>query len=205
MLKNVTMILGVVAVSAATLAAQAKPQTTTPPKPAAAEVKTEPTAPKGPPEPAPLPLNIKIEVSITDQSGTNPPAKKVVTMIASDRMSTNVRSSGSVAVKQTVFSGPPNAANTPIASYSYRTVQINVDARPAIVQKDPNKISMNFGLEYLPTTRLTAQEEGEPGLTSWNERLSVILESGKPMIVSQAADPTSDRKITVEVTATILK
>jgi hypothetical protein len=35
--------------------------------------------------------------------------------------------------------------------------------------------------------------------------LSVILESGKPMVVSQAADPTSDRKITVEVTATILK
>jgi hypothetical protein len=64
---------------------------------------------------------------------------------------------------------------------------------------------MNFGLEYLPTTRLSAQEEGEPGLTSWNERLSVILESGKPMVVSQAADPTSDRKITVEVTATILK
>ena len=136
-------------------------------------------------------MNIKIEVSITDQSGTNPPAKKVVTMIVSDRMSTNVRSSASVPVKS--------------LGSAYRTVQINVDARPAIVQKDPNKISVNFGLEYLPTTRLTAQEEGEPGLTSWNERLSVILDSGKPMIVSQAADPTSDRKITVEVTATILR
>jgi hypothetical protein len=204
MLKNVTMILGVVAVSAATLAAQTTPHTPTPAMPAAAEAKPEPAAPKAPPEPPPLPLNIRIEVSITDQSGTNPPAKKVVTMIASDRMSTNVRSSASVPVKQTVFSGAPNAS-TPQTSYSYRTVQINVDARPAIVQKDPNKISMNFGLEYLPTTRLSAQEEGEPGLTSWNERLSVILESGKPMVVSQAADPTSDRKITVEVTATILK
>jgi hypothetical protein len=196
MLKNVTMILGVAALSAATLAAQTKPQTTAPAKPAA-EAKPEAAAPKAPPEPPPLPLNIKIEVSITDQSGTNPPAKKVVTMIASDRMSTNVRSSASVPVKQ--------PSNYPNPTFSYRTVQINVDARPAIVQKDPNKISMNFGLEYLPTTRLTAQEEGEPGLTSWNERLSVILESGKPMIVSQAADPTSDRKITVEVTATILK
>jgi hypothetical protein len=205
MLKKLTMMLSVVALSAATLAAQAKPtQTTTPAKPAA-EAKPEPAAPKAPPEPPPLPLNIKIEVSITDQSGTNPPAKKVVTMIASDRMSTNVRSSASVPVKQTVFTGPPNGATVATPSYSYRTVQINVDARPAIVQKDPNKISMNFGLEYLPTTRLSAQEEGEPGLTSWNERLSVILESGKPMVVSQAADPTSDRKITVEVTATILK
>ena len=85
-------------------------------------------------------------------------------------------------------------------------MQINVDARPAVVQKDSNKVSVNLGLEYLPTTRISAQEESsEPGLTSWNQRLSVILESGKPMIVSQAADPTSDRKITVEVTATILK
>ena len=205
MLKKLTVMLSVIAVSAATLAAQTKPtQTTTPSKPAA-EAKPEPATPKAPPEPPPLPVNIKIEVSITDQSGANPPAKKVVTMIASDRMSTNVRSSASVPVKQTVFTGPPNAATVATPSYSYRTVQINVDARPAIVQKDPNKISMTFGLEYLPTTRLSAQEEGEPGLTSWNERLSVILESGKPMVVSQAADPTSDRKITVEVTATILR
>jgi hypothetical protein len=35
--------------------------------------------------------------------------------------------------------------------------------------------------------------------------MSLILESGKPTVVSQAADPSSDRKITVEVTATILK
>jgi hypothetical protein len=199
MLKKLTMIICALALSTGTLTAQTRPaQTTTAAKPAT-ETKPEPTAAKGPPEPAPLPVNIKIEVSITDQSGSNPPAKKVVTMIASDRMSTNVRSSASVPVK----TNPGPAAVT--TSYSYKTVQINVDARPAIVQKDPNKISVNFGLEYLPTTRLSAQEEGEPGLTSWNERLSVILESGKPMIVSQAADPTSDRKITVEVTATILK
>ena len=42
-------------------------------------------------------------------------------------------------------------------------------------------------------------------MASINERLGLIFESGKPIIVSQAADPTSDRKITVEVTATILK
>ncbi len=151
------------------------------------------------PEPPALPINIKIDVSITDQTGTNPPAKKLVTMIASDRQSTNVRSSASVPVKA-VFGGGP------AAPYTFKTVQINVDARPAIVPKEPNKISVNFGLEYLPTgPRVSAQEEQEPGLTSWNERLSVILESGKPMIISQAADPTSDRKITVEVTATILK
>jgi hypothetical protein len=32
-----------------------------------------------------------------------------------------------------------------------------------------------------------------------------VLTSGKPLVLSQAADPLSDRKITVEVRADILK
>ena len=91
-----------------------------------------------------------------------------------------------------------------IANYTYRNVTINVDARPAIVLKEPNKINVSFGLEYFPKPQGGA-EEMEPGMASINERFTLILESGKALIVSQAADPTSDRKITVEVTATILK
>ena len=106
-----------------------------------------------------------------------------------------MRSSASVPVK----TGPE-----PIGIVNYRNVTINVDVRPAIVMKDPNKISVSFGLEYMPKT-LNTKEEMEPGMTSWSERLTLTLESGKPMIISQAADPTSDRKITVEITATILK
>jgi hypothetical protein len=194
MLKRIALTVCAVAVAANAFAAQTKPA------PAKTETKSEAPAAKPAPEPPALPVNIKIEVSITDQSGNNPPARKVVTMIASDRQSTNVRSSASVPIKSPTFGG-----QTPL-TYSYKTVQINVDARPAIVPKEPNKISVNFGLEYLPTgPRVSAQEELEPGMTSWNERLSVILESGKPMMISQAADPTSDRKITVEITATILK
>jgi hypothetical protein len=33
----------------------------------------------------------------------------------------------------------------------------------------------------------------------------VVLQSGKPLIVSQAADPVSERKVLVEVKATVLK
>jgi hypothetical protein len=33
----------------------------------------------------------------------------------------------------------------------------------------------------------------------------VILDDGKPMIVAQSADPVSDRQVTVEVRAAILK
>jgi hypothetical protein len=35
--------------------------------------------------------------------------------------------------------------------------------------------------------------------------LTVIVQNGKPLLVSQAADPSADRKMTVEVKATVLK
>lgn len=206
MLKRVAMFVCAVAVSGVTLGAQAKPpaptlarpQTPAAPKPA--PVKTEVPAPaKAAPEPPGLAVNVRIEVSITDQTGTNAPAKRVVSMIAADRQSTNIRSSASVPVKS-----PGTGTGIVVASYSYRNVTINVDARPVIVQKEPNKVIVTFGLEYSPRA-LSGQEEMEPGMASLNERLGLVLESGKPMIVSQAADPISDRKITVEVTATILK
>lgn len=173
------------------------------------KVDVKETAQKPAPEPPPLPVNIKIEVSITDQSGSGTPARKVVSMISADRQSTNIRSSASVPVPTTVMTKPPGAtdstpATVQMQSFTYRNVTINVDARPAIVQKEPNRISLALGLEYIPRTE-GRQEEMAPGMASWKESLWLILESGKPMVVSQAADPTSDRKITVEVTATILK
>lgn len=210
MSKRVLILICAMAVSASAFAQEPKAAAPTK-KPAAAaepekpaEVKSQP-APAKAPEPPALPVNIQIEVSITDQSGANPPAKKVVSMIVGDRQRNSIRSSASVKVLNTVF-GPakPGEAPQPPASYNYRNVTINVDAHPAIVQKEPNKLLLELGLQYQPKSG-GGQEDLEPGMASLNESMSLILESGKRMIVSQAADPTSDRKITVEVTATILK
>src|SRR5260370_1330566 len=140
MLKRVVMLMCAVAVSGVTLGAQAKPAATTPkPKPAAAEEKQTPAAAKAAPAEQALPLNIKIEVSITDQIGSGPAARKVVSMIAGDRQNTSIRSSASVPVK--MAAGPPGQV-----SFSYRNVTINVDARPAIFYKEPSKILVTFGL-----------------------------------------------------------
>jgi hypothetical protein len=158
------------------------------------DAKAERVEPKTAPDFAGQPINVKIEVSITDQTGTGNPAKKVVSMIASDRNQNFVRSSASVPVR--------NVNNVTIMNY--RNVTINVDARPTIVMKEPTKVHLVLGLEYLPKAAGN-QEETEPGMAQLSERLALILESGKPMVVSQAADPASDRKITVEVTATILR
>jgi hypothetical protein len=184
MLKQLALTLIVVSMSGAMAAAQSSATTK-------AVVEQAPAKPA--PEPALPTANIRIEVSITDQTGSGAPAKKLVSMIAGDRQTTNVRSSASVPVKN--IGG----------SFNYRNVTINVDARPTIMPKEPNKVVVNLGLEYLPRSG-GVQEEMEAGMASFSERLNgLILESGKPMVISQAADPTSDRKVTVEVTATILK
>jgi hypothetical protein len=41
--------------------------------------------------------------------------------------------------------------------------------------------------------------------TSIHENLAMILESGKPLVVAQSADPVGDRQVTIEVRATILR
>lgn len=133
-------------------------------------------------EPAVLgqPVNIKLDLTITDHTGPGDPIRKTVTLVIADRASGSIRSSGSVR--------------------GQGRVQINVDARPQILQS--GSIRVMLGMEYNP--RLTGNDNPTES-SSLNEQLGVVLQPGKPLIVSQAADPASDRKITVELTATLLR
>jgi hypothetical protein len=45
----------------------------------------------------------------------------------------------------------------------------------------------------------------DEGGSSLNQRVVIVLEPNKPLMLSQAADPLSDRRITVEVRVSILK
>ncbi|HJR61727.1 MAG TPA: hypothetical protein VJ813_20135 [Vicinamibacterales bacterium] len=126
------------------------------------------------------PVNIKLDLTITDQTGPGEPLKKVVTLVLADRGTGSIRSTGSVRTQG--------------------RVQINVDARPQILAS--GAIRLGLGLEYNPRTL------GNDAPTEWsslNEQISVVLTPGTPLVVSQAADPASDRRITVEVRATLLK
>lgn len=66
-------------------------------------------------------------------------------------------------------------------------LRLNVDARPQILSN--GNIRAMIGLEY-------------PSIT---QQLTIILEPGKPLVLSQTADPVSDRRVTVEVRATVVK
>ena len=171
--------------------AQGRGQTPAPAeKPPAAQGQKPPL--EAPARPLGQPVNVKLDLTITDQLGPGEPAKKTVSMIVADRMAGSIRSMG----------------NTERAT-------LNVDATPEILQN--GSVRLQLGLEYNPRqgTRGTDKVKGptgdllemarEGGGSSLNQRVVVVLEPNKPLILSQAADPLSDRKITVEVRLSILK
>lgn len=153
-------------------------------QPPAAPAKQEKPALK-PAAPEGLPSNIRIELTITDQAGPGDAAKRTVSMIVEDRKNGSIRSQGQI--------------QTHTGRYP---VTLNVDATPAIL-KD-GQMRLDLGLEYVPKPGSENATSGE-GRGSLNQRLSLLVESGRPLVISQASDPTSDRKISVELTATILK
>lgn len=152
------------------------------------ETQTKPAETK---EPAEAPVsraqrNINLELTITDQSTPADAAKKLVTMIVADGSRGSIRTSGVV--------------NTPVEGRS--NVILNVDARPMI--RSDNSIMTQLTIEYFPKLD-PANETKDVGRTQVNQSMSLILESGRPTVISQAADPVSNRKVTVEVKATIMK
>ena len=138
------------------------------------------------------PLNVRIELTITDQRGDGTPVIKTVSMIASDRSWSRIRTGGDVRTNMGIF-----------------PVTLNVDARPTILQKVTNRARVELTIEYRPTNMMTipgnAAGESDKTTPNINESLSVILEDGKSMLISQSADPVTDRKVKVEVKTTILK
>ena len=160
-------------------AAQTKPEPKEQVKP---ETKETPVLP---PRPIAVPAaNIRLEIMISDQRGSATPTTKAVTLVLADRNSGRIRTSGDV--------------RTPAG---YRQVTLNVDAFPTLL---PNgRVQVNVTLEFRPTIAEGASVEETP--TSISEVINVLLEDGKPLVVSQSADPHTDRRVRVELKATIVK
>jgi hypothetical protein len=132
--------------------------------------------------------NVQIELTLTDQLGSQPPEKKIVSMIASNMNWGKIRSAGQI---------------RPIGDRDYM-VELNVDARPWVSIEGP--IQLELTINYAPLKSGGEEMEGNKQRPAGiNQSQTVILQSGKPLIISQAADPISNRKVVVEVKATVLK
>jgi hypothetical protein len=147
-----------------------------------------PPAPPGPPQREGQPINVKVEMTITADGGGPPRSQKTVTAVIGDGFN------GFVRTNAFLFSSGGGA------------VPLNVDAYPVILAN--GKIRLSCSLEYDPAG--TAAPAGAPpngfrDRTNVKENLVLILESGKALVISQATDPLTDRQMTVEVKATILR
>ena len=162
-----------------------------PPAPSAPRTPAGEDAPP-PPPPPPTPdgrlrklgPNVRVEVTFIDQraDGTLPP--KTVTVTTGDGHWGRVRSS--------------------VNTMGYGASPLNVDARPEM-QPD-GRILLALNLEY-GEKRVPEGKQVQPGQVieaTLNESLTIAINSGQKLTVTQSADPMSDRKVTVDVKATVL-
>ena len=77
-------------------------------------------------------------------------------------------------------------------------MSLNVDGRPEILRE--GRIRVNLSLEYAPQD---GSDRAVPAPIQ--ESVTALLEDGKALVVSQSADPSGDRKVRLEVKATIVK
>ncbi len=163
------------------------------PKPAPQQPRTPTPAPRPGNERTPerqpegRPVNIQVELTITDQVESEPAQKKTVSMIVADRAFGRVRASGQTLQKDTP---------------GWVVVQLNVDARPMIQANDTIRLELTLEYQPLPPAAAT---DGARRPATLNESLTVILQPGKPLTVSRAVDPFTNRRTSVDVTATIMK
>jgi len=127
-------------------------------------------------QPMPSSTNIRLDLAITD-TYTGAPVKKAVSLLVLTGNNGMIRTTGS----------------------DGRSI-LNVDAIAAAYTN--GQVSLRMTFEYTP-----AQSKDSGGITAprLNESITVVLQDGKPLMVSQSADPATDRKVTAELTATILK
>jgi hypothetical protein len=178
----------------------------TPPPPQAEKPSMLPVQPPPPPPPPVGLANVKMDITITDQAGAAKPIVKTISVIVADRANNQIRSQVvmPVATRRRI---PARDSRTgeEVVDPQWRTedLPLNIDLRAEII--DASRVRMRLVLNYRTVTESTTLD-GQPARTSVvTEEVSTILDSGKPTMISQSADAATDRKVTVEVKATIQK
>ena len=154
--------------------------------------------------------NVKVEVTITYQVGSGKPVQRTASLTVADQGRGSLRSGTQVAVPSTTFlpAGTGGPATQPMTSYSYKSVGLNVDAQRVSVLGAKARLDLNVEFSAVDEKPGAAGVGGSyPLFPTFSQNLTLVLESGKPLIVGQSSDfvDNVERKQTVEVKATILR
>jgi hypothetical protein len=164
-------------------------QTAAPPAPPQPARATSPPPPPAPPNPNAAseyspeerggqPVNVRIDVSVVDQSASGPAQPKTLTVLLADRAFGRTRS-----------------------SFEDRT--IDIDARPMVVG---SRIHVSLTI-VSGVSRDPAQGRPTPSdlILNWRNSFALLLDNDKPLIALESSDAAKNRKVSIEVKATILK
>ena len=140
-------------------------------------------------------VNMRLDLTITDDRGTGQSIAKTVSIMTADRFWGRIRTGGEITTSDN--------RRLPVI--------LNVDARPTLVRDNRARVEMT--IEYRPAMEAFVAPPAAPGTKpdagglppNVNESLAVVLDDGKPMLISQSADPITDRKVKVEAKLTILR
>jgi hypothetical protein len=146
-----------------------------PPAPAAPAAPAAKPAPQAQPPEPGQLVNVRVDVVVVEEGGTEPPTRKEVSLVLADRRAGSVRSGA-------------RAQN--LSSDSW----VNVDARPWLERNGRIRTLVTMGYASPPHFSRGGDMKFEP-----------LLEDGKPLVVSRISSAISERRVTIEVTATILK
>jgi hypothetical protein len=132
-------------------------------------------------------VNVKVDVTFHDQTGNEPRRTKTVSVVTADGLTGYVRT---ISTYDGVVGPAP----------------LNIDVEPRILTGGKVRVLLN--LQYtVPALNVERRTQNEATLRSTDvrENLSLVLDDGKSLVVSQSADAVGDRRVTVEVVATIGK
>ena len=134
--------------------------------------------------------NLKFEIAIVDEGGGGPVTRKDVTVIA--------RANNTVALVRSHGMLPPGHPLSTAMRNQGIGIGLSVDAKGSVHQD--GRIQAHVAVEYQPFW-----PEAKSLPSSVTAQLEAMFDAGRKTLISQAADPLSDRKTTIEVTVTIVK
>jgi hypothetical protein len=141
------------------------------------------------------PVNMRLDLTMTDDRGNGQAISKTVSILTADRFWGRIRTAGEITTS--------DQRRLPVI--------LNVDARPTLIRDNRARVEMT--IEYRPSMEALVAPPAAPGARpdasglppNVNESLAVILEDGKPLLISQSADPITDRTVKVEAKLSILR
>jgi hypothetical protein len=147
-------------------------------------------------------VNVRIDATVIESRGEQVTGRKVLTVTLVDGAWGSVRSTQQVPFQ-------PKGS----AGFNYRTAPLNMDARATL--RDDGRVKIELTLEYRGAPMDAETSPGPaPGTAVVNmgaldegikQSVAVVLDSGKPLIVAQSADAVGDRRVALELKATVLK